>query len=160
DQGVGRLRLVFEDTRRTDVHVHLLGNGEGLHHRAVRGDVAPQDRDPAVGRERLVSRPDDLVPADLDVPQVAQPLSPEERVPVDLLEVLADGLAGDGEAVEVQQVAQLEHQGGHTAGVPEVLGRVDPGRHHVGHDRDVPVDAVEIVDRDLSACLPGDLGEV
>jgi hypothetical protein len=141
--------LVLEDSRRTGVHMHRLGHREGLHHGAIRSDVAPQDREPAVGGERIVARPDDLVCGDLEIPEIAEPLAHEELAVLDLLEVLTQGLAGDGDAVEVQHVAQLQHHRRHAAGVPEVLDRVPAGRLHVGEHRDLAMDAIEVVDRDL-----------
>src|SRR5262249_10830395 len=120
DQGVYGLWLVLEDSRRTDVHAHLLGYRKGLHHRAFRSAVGPQERDPTVSRERIGAGPDDRVPANLDVPEVAESFAHEELVTLDLREVLAQGLARDRDAVQVEQVAQLEHQGRHAAGVPEV----------------------------------------
>ena len=83
--------------------------------------------------------------ADFDVVQVAARLG-EEAAPLDVLQVLAERLAGHGQAVEMQQVAQLEHDRRHAAGVPEVFDRVAAGGLGVGQHRHAAMDAVEVVD--------------
>ena len=47
-------------------------------------------------------------------------------------EVFTDGLAGNGEAIQMEQVAQLEHHGWHATRVPQVFDRVPTGRLGIG----------------------------
>src|SRR5262249_18283199 len=57
---------------------------------------------------------------------------------------------------QMEQVSQLEHDGRDAARVPEVLDRVPAGRLDISQHRDPPMDAVEVIDGDLHAGLPGD----
>jgi hypothetical protein len=104
--------------------------------------------------------PSALNGSDLEVLQVTEPFGEEERITLDVLQVLAERLAGDGETAEVQHFPELEHDRGNTSRVPEVLDRVAAGRLDVGEHGDPPVDAVEVVDGDLDARLPRDRREV
>src|SRR5262245_4666658 len=142
------------------MNMHFLWYGKCLDHGTVWGKVAVQDGHPAVHGEWVRARPDDLVLVDLEVVQVTTPFGKEERVVLDFLEVLAERLARDGQAVQMEQVSQLEHDSRNAARVPEVLDRIPAGRLDVGQHRDPPVDAVEVVDGDLDARLPGDRRDV
>src|SRR5215831_16994792 len=143
-----RVILVLEDAGRPGMNMHLLGYGKSFDHGAFGGKVAVQDGHPTVHGEWIRARPDDLILVDLEIVQVTAPFSKEEWVLLDLLEVLAERLAGNGETVQVEQVPQFEHDGRDAARVPEVLNRVPA------------VDAVEVVDGDLNPGLPGDRRDV
>ena len=84
----------------------------------------------------------------------------EELAPLELLEVLAEGLAGHGDAVQMQHVAQLQHHGRHATGIPEVFDRVAPGCLHVREHRNLSMDAIEVVDGDLHTGLASDHRQV
>src|SRR5215831_17427444 len=155
-----RVILVLEDAGRPGMNMHLLGYGKSFDHGAFGGKVAVQDGHPTVHGEWIRARPDDLILVDLEIVQVTAPFSKEEWVLLDLLEVLAERLAGNGETVQVEQVPQFEHDGRDAARVPEVLDRVPAGCLDVGQHRDPPVDAVEVVDGDLNPGLPGDRRDV
>src|SRR5215475_14255862 len=104
-----RVILVLEDAGRPGMDMHLLGHRKSLDHGAVWGKVAVQDGHPAIHGEWIRARPDDLILVDLEIAQVSAPFGEEERVVLDLLEVLAERLAGNGETVQMEQVPQLEH---------------------------------------------------
>src|SRR5215469_452306 len=159
-QGIDRVILVLEDTGRPDMNVHLLGHRESLDHGAAWRKVAVEDGHTAVHSEWIRARPDNFILIDLKIVQVAAPFGKEERALLDLLEVLAERLAGNGEAVQMEQVSQFEHDGRDTTGIPEVLDRIPAGRLDVGQHRDPPVDAVEVIDGYLNPSLPGDRRDV
>src|SRR5699024_1040645 len=107
--------------------IHFLGAGGVLDDRALGGEVALEDGDGAVSADGLVVGADDVLPGDVDaVPGVefVQPLLAAlvEAVPLQLVQVLAQGLAGDGHRIQVQVLFDLLHDGGHAAGVVEALG--------------------------------------
>src|SRR5215472_8868675 len=99
-----RVVLVLEHASRPGMDVHLLGHGEGFDHGAARGEVAVQDGHPAIRAERVRTRPDDLVLVELEIVQVTAPFGEEEWVLLDLLQVLAERLAGNGETIQVERL--------------------------------------------------------
>src|SRR5207247_3220261 len=99
-QRLDRRILMFEDSRRSNVDVHLLGHREGLDHCPIRSQVAAQHCDAAIRAERIQAWADDLVFGYLDVVQVAAPLSEEKPAVLNLLQVLSKGLTGNGEAIQ------------------------------------------------------------
>jgi hypothetical protein len=91
-----------------------------LHHGAVRAEVASQHGQRAALVERIGPRADHAIIDDLARGGV---------------EVLADGLAGDGECVEVQEVANLLEHRRQPARVVEVLHQVIACRLEVDQPR-------------------------
>ena len=89
--------LAVEDAGRAGVLLHLGGHGAALDDAAIGGDVAPQDLQAAGLRIGIIDGTDGLVVQD-----------------VSALDVLAEGLAGDGGDIEVQQalLGQLCLHGG------------------------------------------------
>ncbi|CAN4018777.1 Glycerate dehydrogenase, partial [Dysosmobacter welbionis] len=72
----------------TGVGQHLRGHGAALHHAAVGGQIAPEDLQSAGGGVGILDGPNGVVVEVLDP-----------------LNVLAHGLAGDGQAVQIQKTA-------------------------------------------------------
>src|SRR5215467_1456913 len=136
--------------------VRFCGHREGLDHGSVRRKVAVENGYPTVRAERVGPRADDFFPGDLNVVQVTAPLGKKEWAVLDLVEVLSQRLAGDGETPQVQHLAQFEHQSGNASRVPEVLHRVPAGRLDIRKYRNQPVNAVEVVDGDVDARLVRD----
>ena len=99
DGGDGRF-LAVEDAGRAGVLLHLGGHGAALDDAAIGGDVAPQDLQTAGLRIGSIDGTDGLVVQD-----------------VSALDVLAEGLAGDGGDIQVQQalLGQLGLHGGDAA---------------------------------------------
>ena len=110
---------------------------------ALRSHRAVQDGDAAGLVDRVVQGAEDLAV------QVRR---------VDRGEVLGDGLAGDGEAVAVQQagVEQCPHDDRHAADLVDVGHHVAAERLEVAQVRDPVADAVEVVERQLHLGLAGD----
>ncbi|MCV7253114.1 hypothetical protein H7J86_13155 [Mycobacterium hackensackense] len=102
-----------------------------------------QDRDPAGGVDRIVHR--------------AQHLAVGVRRR-DVGEVLGHGLAGDREAVTVQQpgIQQCLHHDGDTADLVDILHHVAAEGLDVGQVRNLLSDAGEVRERQLDLRLPRD----
>ena len=118
-----------------------------LHHAAVRRERAAQHRDAALRVDRRGERVHDLAVG-------------LRRVEVG--EVLGHRLAGDGEAVAVEQtgVEQLADHHLHAADAVEVGHVVLAVRLHVGDVRDARADAVEVVELELDTGLVRDREQV
>src|SRR5579884_520544 len=95
--------LKVEHPCRSDMDMHLLGNREGLDHGPTGSQITTQYCDASIRPKGVRTRTENLAPRHLDVVQVADPLGKEPAV-LDLLEVLAQSFAGDGEAIQVEQV--------------------------------------------------------
>src|SRR5262249_8538459 len=93
------------------------------------------------------------------VAQVAEALLEEVRAG-ELVEVLAERLPGHGQAVEVEEISNLEHHLRNAARVVEVLDRIVAGRFHVRDDRYTTMDPIEVVERELDAQLARDRRQV
>nr|ABZ08895.1 hypothetical protein ALOHA_HF4000APKG5H11ctg2g13 [uncultured marine microorganism HF4000_APKG5H11] len=137
-------RFLVEDPSRA-LEYFLLMSGN-LDHRAVWGDVAPEDGQPAGGGAGRV----DLVDHGLVFDGL------------DGLNVLPQSLSGNGHSVAVEQAGVQEpfHDQGDAAVTIEVGHDVFPSRLHIGDVRGVAADAVEVVQGQLNIDLPGDGDQV
>jgi hypothetical protein len=108
---------------------------------ATGGEVAAEDTEVGVGLDRLVEGANDIL------------LVGVGRVGGDVLEGLGDGLAGDGQAIAVEQPAIEEHfhERANAADADEMGHAVFAERFHVGKERDAGTDGLEVIDpeRDL-----------
>src|SRR2546430_7536228 len=102
--------LIVEDPRRSYMGVHLFGDREGLDHGSTGSQVAAQHGDTTIGPKGFRARANYLAPRRLDVVQVADPLG-EEAAVLDLLQVFSQHLACDGEAVQMEHIAEHQHNG-------------------------------------------------
>ena len=138
---------------------HLPGAGGVLDHRALRGQVALQDGDGAVGADGLVEGVDDVLPGGAPLGAVGVALV-VEAVGLQLVQVLPQGLARDGHHVQVEHGADLLHDPGHAAGIIEELGGPLAGGADVQQVVRPPVEPVKGVGVDLQAELLGHGGDV
>ena len=110
-----------------------------LHHAAVGGEVPAQDREPALGVDRVVERADHLL----------------TRLLGGVGGLLGDGAPGDGRRVGMED-ARVEQPLGHqpNAACPEqIRGHESAARLEVGEKRRALAHAVEVVDRQLHTRL-------
>ena len=140
-------------------HLPLVhGAGGVLQHSALGGDVAFQDGHGTL-LGGLLHGEDHLVPGQAVVGQIPQvPVKPV--VLLQVLQVLAQRLAGDGHHVQIQHIPQHPLYHGHAAGKPEGLGQLGAGGVDVAQVGDLVVDLVEQLDGQVIAQLPGDGGQV
>ena len=132
--------------------------GGVFEHAALGSDIALQDSDRALFR-RLVHREDDLIALETVVMQITE-VALEPVVLVQILEVLAQRLAGDGHDVQIEHVAQQPLYHRYAAGEPERFGQMGAGRIDVAQMRDLMVDLVEQLDRQIIAELSCDRREM
>ena len=114
----------------------LRGRGGRLDHRALRNEVAAQNRDAALFLERLLDREDHL------------------RVPVlGGLDVVPDGIAAYRQRVLVQQAGLAEFAQHHRqpAGVIEIFHQIFAGGHQVHEARQFAAQPIPIVQRQFHA---------
>src|SRR5882762_6106807 len=138
--GLERVFLALEHAGRAAMEVALLTRDLG--HASVGGEIAPEDREPALGLERIGQRPDHLL---------ARRLARGPRF-------LADRPAGDGRRVAVDEPGLEQPLGddSHAAGVVHLGSRVVTPGPHVGEERCLARDLVELVDGQLDAGFLGD----
>ena len=86
--------------------------GRALEDRALRRQRAEQRDEPALRLQRLGQRADDLA--------IHRPGRSGEALP--------DGLAGDGQAIEVEEGLQLAQHRANTAGCKQIFHVMRPGR--------------------------------
>ena len=128
---------------RSATVAHQLGcRGGRLDHRTVRGEVAAQDREPGLGRDRRVGGPDDL--------RVGR------RQAGDLV---GEQAARDGPA-RLQVVDDLAQHGVQPARAVEVLHQVRACGLDVGQQRDAAARGVDVGERDGRADPAGDREQV
>ncbi len=139
---VGHVLDGIEDHGPADMA--LLGSRRLLEDGAARGDVAAQHGDAAVLVDGVVERPDHV-------------LRPGLRRG---FELLAEGLAGNGHAVEVEQVLDLAQNDLKPAGLVEVVHVAAARRLDVDEHRGLVAHLVEGVEVDLDAQASRDGGEV
>ena len=120
--------VVLEGDHRAAVLQQPLLGRRRLHHAAVRREIAGEHRGRAVARDRIVERVDDLALVDFGA-----------------VDVLAKGLAGDGQAGQIEHAAQLVHQRAQAAGIEEILHQEFAGRAHIGDHRHLARQFVEAV---------------
>ncbi len=129
--------------------------------RALRGKVALQDGDAAVGADGVGSRADDVGAGQLDaaagIRLVQQLLAVlVEAVRLQLVQILAQRLAGDGHGVEMEHIPDLIHDGRHAAGIVEELCGPAAGRADVQQVLCAAMETVEGVAVDGDAKFMGD----
>ena len=147
----GQVGRRAEDDRPAAV-AHQVGRDGGLlDHRAIRGQVAAQNRDAALRTERLLERKDD--PLRSAPARAAGGVLPQRR---HAFELLADGPAGDRRLVEVQQSAprQLLHDRRDAARVEQLLHVKRAARPQIGDERRLARHAVEQVERQVDPRRP------
>ena len=144
---------------------HILGAGGVLDDAAFRGKVALQDGDAAVGALGVIKAVDDVLAADragktggLFCQNGIAVLV--EAVLLQLLQILAQRLAGDGHHVQMQHGLDLLHHAGHAACIVEVLCGPVAGGTDVQQVVCAAVHPVKGVGVDLNAELVGDGGQV
>ena len=118
----------------------LVGGGR-LHHAAARREIAGQHRGGALGISGSIERMDDVGQMHLGAG-----------------DVLAERAAVDGDAGQIEQIAQLAHQRAQAAGIVEILHQIFARRRDIGDHRHLPRDRVEPrhVERDAGAARHGD----
>ena len=129
--------------------------------RALRSQIAAQDGDAAIGADGVGSRADDVGAGQLDaaagIRLVQQLLAVlVEAVRLQLVQILAQRLAGDGHGVEMEHIPDLLHDGRHTAGIVEELCGPAAGRADVQQVLCAAVETVEGVAVDGDAKFMGD----
>ena len=170
DDGVAGLDLVRQDgadgvllaVERTGLErslEHLARNDGVLNDSALGGKVAVHDGDGAVGAEGLVERTDDVLALEVPLLQVAAAFL-VVAVVLEVLEVLAEGLARDGHNVEVEHRLDLLHDARHAARIVEELCRPLACGTNVEQVVGTTVQAIEVVGGHLDAKLAGDRGDV
>ena len=144
---------------------HILRAGGVLDDAAFRGKVALQDGNAAVGALGVIKAVDDVLAADragkaggLFCQNGIAVLV--EAVLLQLFQILAQRLAGDGHHVQMQHGLDLLHHAGHAACVVEVLCGPVAGGTDVQQVVGSPVHPVKGVGVDLNAELVGDGGQV
>ena len=130
-----------------------------LDDRALGSKIAVEDGDGTVGAEGLVKRTDDVLALEVPLLQVTTALF-VVTVVLEVLEVLAESLAGDGHNVEVEHRLDLLHNARHAARIVEELRRPLACGANVEQVVGATVQAIEIVGGHLDAKLTGDCGDV
>ena len=132
--------LAVEDPRRAGER--RVVEAGGLHHRALGGQRALEDRQPAGLVDRPVERAEHVV---------------VEARGCELLEVLGHRLPGDGQRVAVHQpgVEQRLHHDRDAADLVDVVHHVAAERLEVAEVRDLVADPVEVVDGQVDVGLAG-----
>ena len=136
-------------------HVHFLRNRGVLHHGPLRRQVALQDGNGSLVTDGFIVRVNDLFLFEsrwLQKPGAVL----VEAVFLQLIQVFAQGLSGDGHYVQVQAVADLLHHCRNSARVVEIGRRPLPGRAYVEQVVGALVDALEGVRVDGDTELVGD----
>ena len=126
---------------------------------ALGSKVAVEDGDGAVGTKGLVKRANDVLALEVPLLQVAAALL-VVTVVLKVLEVFAEGLAGDGHDIEVEHRLDLLHDARHAARIVEELRRPLACGANVEQVVGATVQAIEIVGGHLDAKLAGDRGDV
>ena len=130
---------VLEDHGAAGVAEQLLGGRRRLHDGTARRQVAAHHRHGAAGMKRLGHRVDDI-------------LRPGRRCRV---QVFAQRLAVDGQAVEVELVLQLAHHRPRAARLVQVFHEALAGRLEVDQHRRLAAHSVETVEVERIAEPPG-----
>src|SRR4029079_5316815 len=154
DQRIQSFIFGVKHTSRTDVNLHFLRYRERLDHGTAGSNVSAQNRNPPARAEWIGAGPDDFVERDLIVVQIPDALV-EEAALLDFREILTQSLSRDREAIEMKEISQFEHQPRKPTGVPEVFNRITPRRFHVSQYRDLTMDAIEGINRDVDAGFVG-----
>ena len=159
DHGIVGVLLMVEHPGLGVDHFPLVhGAGGVLEHGALGSDVALQDGHRAL-LGSLLHREDHLVAGQAVVGKVAQ-VPVEPVVLVQVLQILAQGLAGDGHHVQIQHIPQHPLHHGDAAGEPEGLRQLGAGGEDVAQVGHLMVDLVEELDGQVIAQLPGDGGQM
>ena len=144
---------------------HVLGAGGVLDDAAFRSQIALQDGDAAVGALGVVEAVDDVLAADragktgglFGQDGVAVLV---EAVLFQLLQILAQRLAGDGHHVQMQHGLDLFHHAGHAACIVEALCRPLSCRADIKKILRAAMESVEGVTCDLDSKLMSDRRKV
>ena len=161
EHGVQTLLFAVEGAGAEHGLEHLPGAGGVFDDRALRGQIALQDGDAAVGADGVGSRADDVGAGQLDaaagIRLVQQLLAVlVEAVRLQLVQILAQRLAGDGHSVEMEHIPDLLHDGRHAAGIVEELCGPAAGRADVQQVLCAAMETVEGVAVDGDAKFMGD----
>ena len=120
--GVDSVLLAVERTRLKRGLEHLARNNRVFDDGALGGKIAVEDGNRAVGTKSLVKRANDVFALKVPLLQVAAALL-VVAVVLEVLEVLAESLAGDGHNAEVEHRLDLLHDARHAARIVEELRR-------------------------------------
>ena len=157
--GVNGVLLAVERTGLERSLEHLARNDGVLDDRALGSKVAVEDGDGTVGAEGLVKRTDDVLALEIPFLKVTTALL-VVAVVLEILEVLAESLAGDGHNIEVEHRLDLLHDARHAARIVEELRRPLACRANVEQVVSTTVQTIEIIGGHLDAKLAGDRGDV
>ena len=157
--GVNGVLLAVERTCLKRGLEHLARNNRVLDDGALGGKVAVEDGDGAVSTKGLVKRANDVLALEIPLLKVTTALL-VVTVVLEVLEVLAESLAGDGHNVEVEHRLDLLHDARHAARIVEELRRPLACGANVEQVVGATVQAIEIVGGHLDAKLAGDRGNV
>ncbi len=153
------LLLTVEDPRlRVDNLTLIIGAGRVFDDRAVRRKVALQDRNGAL-LLHLLHRENNLLPLQSVVMQISQiPIEPV--ILLQILQVFSQGLARHGHDIQIQIIPQhpLHHR--NAAGEPECLCDLCSGRIDIADMRNLMVDLIEELDRQLHTGLSCNRGQM
>ena len=155
EDGVDGVLLAVEGPGPQGLLEHLPGGGGVLDDGPVGAEAALQDGDAAVGAQGVVKGADDVPALQVEGLQEGTALLVETVFPA-VLQVLAQGLAGDGQGVQVEEALDLLHHRRDAAGVVEILGGPVAGGADVQQIVHAPVETVEVVPVQLHAELLGD----
>ena len=157
--GVDGVLLAIERTGLKRGLEHLARNNRVLDDGALGGKVAVEDGDGAVGTKSLVKRANDVLALEVPFLQVAAALL-VVTVVLKVLEVFAEGLAGDGHDIEVEHRLDLLHDARHAARIVEELRRPLTCGANVEQVVGATVQAIEVVGGHLDAKLAGNRGDM
>ena len=165
EHGVQTFLFAVEGASAEHSLEHLLRAGGVFDDRALRGKVALQDGDAAVGADGVGSRADDVGAGQLDaaagIRLVQQLLAVlVEAVRLQLVQILAQRLAGDSHHVQMQHGLDLFHHAGHAACIVEALCRPLSCRADIKKILRAAVESVEGVTCDLDSKLMSDRRKV
>ena len=128
-------RIIVEYQRGTGVFEEPRLAGAGFYHAAVRGEIALQNGERALGIDRFFNGSDDIVIMHLGVRNI-----------------LAERLAGHRHRVEMQMIPDPAHQAGQSAGIVEIFHQIFvAARPHIGDHRHLAAGDLEIVKPDVLA---------
>ena len=145
--------------------VHLFGAGGMLDHGAFGGQVAFEYGNGTVHADGLVIGMDDVLTGDMAAVTLVELSQPAfaaliEAVLFQLGQVFAQRFAGNGHDVQMQVILDLFHDGGHTAGIVEALGRPAAGGTYIQQVTGTAMQAVKGVAGDLDTQFVGDGGQM
>ena len=132
------LLRALEDQRPTPMLHQPWRGRRGLDDRTIGREVSAQHHDPALWRQRVAHRPNDVVVEALRTG-----------------DVLAHAAPADGRRIEVQPLGDPLHHNGQPAGMEELLHQEASRGHEVDDRRDVAPEPVPVVEGEIDAHAAG-----